>query len=63
MVEVAGLGGLIVLGLGLWALISIISSNADIGAKVLWSVLVLALPLIGFIIWFFAGPRSASRTI
>jgi hypothetical protein len=27
---------------------------------VLWCLLVLLLPLLGFIIWLLAGPRSAS---
>jgi len=26
---------------------------------VLWTLLVIVLPLLGFIIWFFAGPRTA----
>ncbi len=61
MLEVGGILGLISLALSLWALVSIISSNADTMAKVLWCLLVLILPVIGFIIWFFAGPRSAQR--
>lgn len=61
-IEVAGLGSLILLGLNIWAIISIIGSSAGTGAKVLWSLLVLILPLLGFIIWFFAGPRSAARS-
>ena len=28
------------------------------GAKVLWTLLIIILPVVGFIIWFFAGPRS-----
>lgn len=58
MVEVAGLGSLILLALNVWAFISIIGSNAGTGAKVLWCLLVLILPLLGFIIWLIAGPRS-----
>jgi hypothetical protein len=61
--EYAGFGGLIVLVLNIWAIISIIGSNATTGAKVIWTLLVLVLPIIGFIIWLFAGPRSARRTV
>jgi len=50
--------GLIVLALDIWAIINIIGSNASTGAKILWSLLIIILPIIGFIIWFFAGPRS-----
>lgn len=62
MLEYAGFGGLIVLALNLWAIISVISSSASTGAKVGWTLLVLVLPIIGFIIWLIAGPRAASST-
>ena len=61
-IEVAGIGGLILLALNVWALVSIVSSSASTGSKVVWSLLVLILPVIGFIIWLIAGPRSASAT-
>ena len=60
MLEVGGIGGLIVLVLDIWALVSIIGSSASTGAKVLWCLLVILLPLIGFLIWLVAGPRSAA---
>jgi hypothetical protein len=50
--------GIIVLILDIWAIVSIIGSSASTGAKVLWIILILILPVVGFIIWFFAGPRS-----
>lgn len=56
--EYAGFGGFIVLVLNIWAIISIIGSGASTGAKVLWTLLVLVLPVLGFIIWLIAGPRS-----
>ena len=56
-----GLGGLIILVLDIWAIISIIGSAASTGKKVLWVLLVLILPVIGFIIWLIAGPRSTAR--
>ncbi|QFT93872.1 hypothetical protein FIU86_13560 [Roseovarius sp. THAF9] len=62
MLEIGGLGGLIVLVLDIWALVNIIGSSASTGKKVLWSLLVIVLPIIGFIIWLIAGPRSASTS-
>lgn len=59
MIEISGIGGFILLVLDIWALVSIVGSNASTGRKVGWSLLVLLLPLLGFIIWFFIGPRSA----
>ncbi|MAX74218.1 PLD nuclease N-terminal domain-containing protein [Alterinioella nitratireducens] len=56
--EIAGLGGLIVLGLDIWAIISILGSSVSTGKKVLWSLLILVLPILGFIIWLIAGPRA-----
>ncbi len=56
--EFNGLLGLIVLGLDIWAILNIAQSRVANGKKVLWILLVLILPLLGFVIWFFAGPRS-----
>ncbi|UWR59832.1 PLD nuclease N-terminal domain-containing protein [Phaeobacter inhibens] len=58
MVEYAGIGGLIVLLLSIWAIISIVGSNADTGKKVIWVVFVLILPIFGFICWLLFGPRA-----
>lgn len=62
MFEYSGVFGILLLALDLWAIISIVGSGRGTGAKVLWILLVLVLPLLGFVIWFFAGPRSAQRT-
>jgi hypothetical protein len=51
--------GLIVLALDIWAVASVIGSSASGGAKILWTLLIIILPIVGFIIWFFAGPRPA----
>ncbi|APZ53998.1 PLD nuclease N-terminal domain-containing protein [Salipiger abyssi] len=61
--EFAGIGGFIVLVLDIWAIVSILSSRASTGAKVLWTLLVIVLPLLGFIIWLIAGPRSARASV
>ena len=61
--EYAGFGGLIVLALNVWAIVSIIGSGASTGSKVLWTLLVLVLPILGFIIWLVAGPRASAATV
>jgi hypothetical protein len=53
-----GLGGLIVLIADIWAIVNIFQSSGDTGKKVLWTVLVIILPVLGFILWFFLGPKS-----
>jgi hypothetical protein len=54
----SGLWGLIVLVADVWALINILQSGADTGTKVLWVVLVIFLPVLGFILWYFIGPKT-----
>ncbi|MGA2187221.1 MAG: PLD nuclease N-terminal domain-containing protein [Steroidobacteraceae bacterium] len=53
-----GLGGLIVLIADVWAIVNIFQSAADTGRKVIWTVLVIVLPVLGFILWYFLGPKS-----
>ncbi|MFU1477375.1 PLDc N-terminal domain-containing protein [Roseovarius sp. C7] len=62
MTELSGIGGFILLILDIWAIVSIIGSGASNGKKVLWIVLVVLLPLLGFLIWLLAGPKSAAAT-
>jgi hypothetical protein len=57
-IEVGGLLGLLILIADVWAIVNIFQSRASTGSKVLWTVLVLLLPVLGLIIWFFAGPRT-----
>ncbi|MCW8829769.1 MAG: PLDc N-terminal domain-containing protein [Gammaproteobacteria bacterium] len=58
-IEVGGLFGLILLILVIWAVVSTIQSRASTGKKVLWVVILLLLPLLGFILWLLLGPKSA----
>ena len=55
--EIGGLLGLVILILDIWAIVRIVESSASTGSKVLWSVVILVLPLIGLIIWWLAGPK------
>lgn len=56
------LGGLLVFILDVYAITQIIGSGASNGAKALWIVLILVLPLVGFLIWLVAGPKSGHVT-
>ena len=57
--------GIVVLALDIWAIINIFQAHgAFTGQKLLWILLILSLPVIGLIIWWFAGPRfSLKRTV
>jgi hypothetical protein len=52
------LWGILVLIADVWAIVNIMQSGADTGRKVLWTVLVVLLPVLGFILWYFLGPKS-----
>lgn len=53
-----GFWGLVILALDIWAIVSVINSPSSTGSKVIWVLLILLLPVIGFLIWLLAGPRS-----
>ncbi len=56
--EYTGLFGLLVLIADVWAIVNVAQSSSTTGAKVLWIVIILVLPILGFIIWLITGPRS-----
>jgi succinate dehydrogenase/fumarate reductase cytochrome b subunit len=57
-IEIGGILGLVILIADIWAIVKTFESPSSTGAKVLWIVLILVLPVLGFIIWLIAGPRS-----
>ena len=50
--------GLLILILDIFAIIKIIQSTASGIEKILWVLGVLVFPVLGLIVWFFAGPGS-----
>ncbi|TRX76650.1 PLD nuclease N-terminal domain-containing protein [Pseudomonas mangiferae] len=50
--------GLIILLLDIWAIVSVVRSDASSGKKLLWSLAILIFPVLGLIAWGFAGPRG-----
>jgi hypothetical protein len=57
-VEVGGLLGLIILIADVWAIVKTVQSGASTGAKVVWIVLILVLPVLGLLLWLLAGPKN-----
>jgi hypothetical protein len=53
-----GLLGLLILIADVYAIVNILQSGADTAKKVIWTVLVIVLPVFGLILWFFLGPRT-----
>ena len=56
------LGVLILIG-DVWAIINILQSSASNEKKLIWTVAVVLLPLLGLILWYFLGPRSGGKTL
>ena len=53
-----GFLGFVLLILDLYAIVKIVGSGASTARKVIWVLVVLFLPVIGLIAWFFLGPKS-----
>ena len=53
-----GLLGLLVLAGDIWAILNIAQSSASNEKILLWILVVLLLPLLGLVLWFFLGPRN-----
>ena len=58
MLEVGGLFGLLILILDVYAIVKTVQSNAGTGAKVVWIVVILLLPVLGLLLWFLFGPKG-----
>jgi hypothetical protein len=54
----SGVFGLLVLAGDIWAVINIAQSSASNEKKLLWILVVVLLPLLGLILWYFLGPRG-----
>ena len=57
-----GLWGLLVLAADVWAVLQIAQSSVSNEKKALWIVLVVVLPLLGLVLWYFLGPRGGAKT-
>ena len=55
---VNSLWGLLILAGDIWAIINIFQSSASNGKKLIWTLVVVLLPVLGLILWYFAGPRD-----
>ncbi|WP_339851125.1 PLD nuclease N-terminal domain-containing protein [uncultured Nisaea sp.] len=56
----SGLFALIILIADIYAVIQVLSSGTSGVNKLVWTLLIIVLPVIGLIIWMFAGPRGSS---
>lgn len=52
-----GIFSLIILVLDIFAIYKILASSAETVKKIIWVQVVILLPLIGAILWWFMGPK------
>ncbi len=55
------IGTLVVLVIDVYALLNIWKSDAETQKQVIWTIVVLVFPVLGAIIWFFAGPKASGK--
>jgi len=53
-----GLIGLVILVLDIIAIIDLFKSAKDTGKKVLWLIIIIVLPIIGMLLYFFMGKKK-----
>ena len=58
MFEVSGIMGVLVLVADIWAIVKIAQSGSSTGGKAIWIAIIILLPVLGLVIWFFAGPKG-----
>ena len=56
-IEVGGFFGFLLLICVVYAIIKTVQSRAGSGTKVIWVVVLLLLPFLGFILWLVFGPK------
>ena len=55
-----GLLGLIILSADIYAIYQVLTSSTSTLSKILWTLGILLLPVVGLIVWLIAGPRGGS---
>jgi len=50
--------GVLILAGDIWAILNIFQSSASNEKKLLWTLAVVLLPVLGLILWYFLGPRD-----
>ena len=52
------LWGVLILAGDIWAIINILQSSASNEKKLIWTIAVVLLPVLGLVLWYFLGPRD-----
>lgn len=57
MLIMMGTAGLLLIALDVWAIGRVQATRRERDAKTFWSILIVLVPVLGFAIWYVAGPR------
>jgi VIT1/CCC1 family predicted Fe2+/Mn2+ transporter len=52
------LWGVLILAGDIWAILNILQSRASNAKKLIWTIAVVLLPVLGLLLWYFLGPRD-----
>lgn len=55
--------GLVILILDIVAIVSVVAGRGSLGRKLLWTLLILVLPVLGMLLYFLIGRSSADADI
>jgi hypothetical protein len=58
MMELSGFLGFLILVLDIYAIYKTWLSDASNGAKLIWSLVIFFLPILGVLLWFLFGPKG-----
>ncbi|KAF0675291.1 PLDc N-terminal domain-containing protein [Profundibacterium mesophilum] len=58
-----GILGILVFIADIYALYNVVMSGASTLSKIIWVLVILILPVVGFIIWLIAGPRAGGAKL
>lgn len=53
-----GIWGVLLLIADIYAILNVLQSRDENFKKAVWTALILVLPLLGVVLWFFLGPRQ-----
>ena len=55
--------GIVVLALDIWALMNVWQSPSSSVSKLVWTLAIVILPVIGFVAWLLFGPKGGTRAV
>jgi hypothetical protein len=58
LIQYAGLWLLLALAFNMWAWLSVMRSGSGLAVKLIWTIVLVSLPIFAFIAWYLVGPRE-----